>query len=67
MLAISDIIEQIETYKREAGHPPGRIAVTPAQMKSITSEPNAKRALGRSEGGLVTVAGVEIDVWGRPA
>lgn len=66
MITISEIIKGIDDYTKAAGHPPPRIAVTPDQMDAISSDPDARRFMARNDHGLITVAGVVVDVWGRP-
>lgn len=66
MVTIKKVLSQIEDYRREVGYRPHGIAVTPDQMEAILSDPEADTHVSHDDMGRVTIAGVRLDVWGRP-
>ena len=66
MISIADVLQGIEEYKVEVGYKPARIAVTPDQMDAIKTDKVATQYLDHDKDGRVIIAGVRIEVWGRP-
>jgi len=66
MITIADIVQGIEAYKDQVGYKPERIALTQEQMRAVRRDALASKYLDHDSTGMVTIAGVRVDVWGAP-